>query len=116
MGHTRTAELSQNSVCPAFGIGRFLPFWIARKAEICILARRGVTGLIVATPGGMALASRRTESSSESSVLESDKESLNFKVNPKFKKEFKGFAVSEGISMTDLLKEGFALSKKKRQK
>lgn len=65
---------------------------------------------------GTALASRRTEGSSESSVPESGKESLNFKVSPEFKKEFKGFAVSEGISMTDLLKEGFALSKKKRQK
>ena len=41
--------------------------------------------------------------------------SLNFKVSPEFKKEFKGFAVAQGISMTDLLKEGFALSKKKRQ-
>jgi hypothetical protein len=39
---------------------------------------------------------------------------LNFKVAPEFKMEFKGFAVSEGISMTDLLKEGFALSKKRR--
>lgn len=42
--------------------------------------------------------------------------SLNFKVNPEFKKDFKGFAVAQGISMTDLLKEGFALSKKKRLK
>jgi hypothetical protein len=42
--------------------------------------------------------------------------SLNFKVNPEFKKEFKGFAVAQGISMTDLLKEGFALSRKNRQK
>ncbi len=41
--------------------------------------------------------------------------SLNFKVSPEFKKQFKGFAVAQGISMTDLLKEGFALSKKKRQ-
>jgi hypothetical protein len=41
--------------------------------------------------------------------------SLNFKVSAEFKKEFKGFAVAQGISMTDLLKEGFALSKKKRQ-
>jgi len=62
------------------------------------------------------LASRRTESTSEHSAPESEKESLNFKLSPEFKKEFKGFAVSEGISMTDLLKEGFALSKKKRQK
>lgn len=64
----------------------------------------------------MALSSKRIKGSSESSVLESGKESLNFKVSPEFKREFKGFAVSEGISMTDLLKEGFALSKKKRQK
>lgn len=42
--------------------------------------------------------------------------SLNFKVSQEFKKEFKGYAVAQGISMTDLLKEGFALSKKKWQK
>lgn len=42
--------------------------------------------------------------------------SLNFKVDPEFKKEFKGFAVAQGISMTDLLREGYALSKKQRQK
>jgi hypothetical protein len=40
--------------------------------------------------------------------------SLNFKVTPQFKKEFKGYAVSQGISMVELLKEGFALSKKRR--
>ena len=64
----------------------------------------------------MVLASRRIEGSTESSVPESGKESLNFKVSPEFKKEFKGFAVSEGISMTELLKEGFALSKKLSKK
>ena len=42
--------------------------------------------------------------------------SLNFKVTAEFKKEFKGFAVAQGISMTDLLREGYALSKKQRQK
>jgi hypothetical protein len=80
------------------------------------LRRVARPGAVVAAPKGAALASRRTEGSSESRALESEKESLNFKVSPQFKKEFKGFAVSEGISMTDLLKEGFALSKKKRQK
>lgn len=40
--------------------------------------------------------------------------SLNFKVSPDFKKEFKGFAVSQGVSMVDLLKEGFALVKEQR--
>lgn len=50
-------------------------------------------------------------------IDEGDKiKSLNFKVDAEFKKEFKGFAVAQGMSMTDLLKEGFALSKKKRQK
>lgn len=42
--------------------------------------------------------------------------SLNFKVSPDFKKEFKGFAVSQGVSMVDLLKEGFALVKEQRRK
>jgi hypothetical protein len=72
--------------------------------------------VVVAAPEGIALASRRTESGSENSGTESEKESLNFKVSSDFKKDFKGFAVSEGISMTDLLKEGLVLSKKKRRK
>ena len=42
--------------------------------------------------------------------------SLGFRVHSDFKKEFKGFAAAQGISMTELLKEGFALSKKKRGK
>ncbi|MBP0441289.1 hypothetical protein [Tianweitania sediminis] len=50
------------------------------------------------------------------SAVESDNKTLNFKVSLDFKKEFKGFAGSQGITMTELLKEGFALSKKKRQK
>lgn len=41
--------------------------------------------------------------------------SLNFKVSPKFKKDFKGFAVAQGISMTALLKEGFELARKLRK-
>ena len=63
----------------------------------------------------MKLASARIEGSDKNNLPLSGKASLNFKVSPEFKKTFKGFAVSEGISMTDLLKEGFALSKKKRQ-
>ena len=63
------------------------------------------------------MASRQTGHRDEEDATESEKEkSLNFKVSPEFKREFKGFAGSQGISMTDLLKEGFALSKKKRQK
>ena len=41
--------------------------------------------------------------------------SLNFKVPAEFKREFKGYAVSRGMSMIDLLKEGFALSKERNE-
>jgi hypothetical protein len=44
-----------------------------------------------------------------------DTETLNFKVASAFKKEFKGYAVSQGITMVELLKEGFELSKRKRK-
>ena len=56
-----------------------------------------------------------TRASRKGSLEDSDKDSsLNFKVTLEFKKEFKGYAVSQGITMVDLLKEGFALSKKRR--
>lgn len=42
-------------------------------------------------------------------------DSLNFKVSSDFKREFKVFAVSQGMSMVDLLKEGFALSRQRRK-
>ena len=57
----------------------------------------------------------RTRSSNEVSA-DSENKTLNFKVTVEFKKEFKGFAGSQGLTMTELLKEGFALSKKKREK
>lgn len=41
-------------------------------------------------------------------------ETLNFKVSQQFKREFKGYAVSQGLSMVDLLKEGFELARQKR--
>lgn len=63
------------------------------------------------------MANRQAVITDDGSGAETEKGiSLNFKVSPEFKKEFKGFAVAEGMSMTDLLKEGFTLSKKKRQK
>lgn len=43
-------------------------------------------------------------------------ETLNFKVTPDFKKEFKVYAASQGISMVELLKEGFALSRRQKRK
>jgi hypothetical protein len=39
---------------------------------------------------------------------------LNFKVSADFKKAFKGYAVAQGMSMVELLREGFELSKSHR--
>lgn len=44
-----------------------------------------------------------------------DLQTLNFKVPRSFKKAFKIYAVEHGISMVDLLREGFELSKKQRK-
>lgn len=44
-----------------------------------------------------------------------DTETINFKVTTEFKKEFKGYAVSQGMTMLELLREGFDLSKQKRK-
>lgn len=44
----------------------------------------------------------------------SETETLNFKVTSEFKREFKGYAVRQGITMLDLLKEGFELCKRSR--
>jgi hypothetical protein len=41
---------------------------------------------------------------------------LNFKVAQDFKREFKTYAAQNGVSMTDLLVEGFRLLKEKRGK
>ena len=38
-------------------------------------------------------------------------ETLNFKVPVDFKKAFKGYAVAQGMTMVDLLREGFELTK-----
>ena len=38
-------------------------------------------------------------------------ETLNFKVLTGFKKAYKGYAVARGITMVELLREGFELSK-----
>ncbi|NYT41005.1 hypothetical protein HZY97_09580 [Sphingomonas sp. R-74633] len=62
------------------------------------------------------MANSRDDGPADDTAVEGENKTLNFKVSPDFKKEFKGFAGSQGITMTDLLKEGFALSKKRRQK
>ena len=49
--------------------------------------------------------------------LEPDElQTLNFKVPEAFKRSYKVYAAEHGISMLDLLKEGFELSKKARRK
>ena len=49
------------------------------------------------------------------SRIATNAETLNFKVHSAFKKEFKVYAVSKGITMVELLKEGFELSKRTRK-
>lgn len=44
-----------------------------------------------------------------------DTETLNFRISPAFKREFKGYAAGQGMTMVELLKEGFELSKAKRK-
>ena len=60
-----------------------------------------------------ATSQRKSRGTSINRML--DAETLNFKVSPEFKKEFKGYAVSQGVTMVELLKEGFELSKRKRK-
>ena len=56
------------------------------------------------------MVSRQTDAAEQDATSENDKgKTLNFKVPEEFKREFTGFAASQGLSMTDLLKEGFAL-------
>jgi len=63
------------------------------------------------------MASWQTDATDQESTSDSEREkTLNFRVSEEFKREFKGFAASQGLSMTELLKEGYSLSKKKRQK
>jgi hypothetical protein len=71
---------------------------------------------VVAEKRGCPLANRQTGDSEEQGGGASENKTLNFRVSPDFKKEYKGYAVAQGMTMTELLKEGFALSKKKRQK
>ncbi len=53
--------------------------------------------------------------SSGHEIDDSDVSSLNFKIPSDLKKEFKGFAVARGMTMTELLIEGFELSKERRR-
>jgi len=63
--------------------------------------------------GTKALPRRKTNEKSTTVAVET--ETLNFRVTREFKKEFKGYAVSQGITMVELLKEGFEYSKRERK-
>jgi hypothetical protein len=64
---------------------------------------------------GRAKMQSQHKSKAKSPSTAVDTETLNFKVTTEFKKEFKGYAVSQGVSMVELLKEGFELTKRKRK-
>lgn len=63
---------------------------------------------------GTKAPSSQRKSKEKSPSATAGTETLNFKVTSEFKKEFKGYAVSQGVTMVELLKEGFELSKRKR--
>lgn len=54
------------------------------------------------------------KSTSETSTGAESLEGLNFKVPADFKKAFKGYAVAQGMTMVDLLREGFELARRRR--
>ena len=63
----------------------------------------------------MEIAKAKTQRNGKLASVNSDPETINFKVPSAFKREFKGYAVSQGLSMVELLREGFELSKQKRK-
>ncbi len=65
------------------------------------------------TGGRTGLAGERQEKASKEHSS-GELQTLNFKVPADFKKQYKGYAVAQGMSMLELLKEGFALSKERR--
>jgi len=67
----------------------------------------------VSLDGAKGSSQRKSKDKSPSPMV--DAETLNFKVTSDFKKQFKGYAVSQGMTMLELLKEGFELSKRRRK-
>jgi hypothetical protein len=63
----------------------------------------------------MAQKQAAADSGHRNALVAEKLETLNFKVPPDFKKAFKGYAVAQGISMIELLREGFELSKARRR-
>ena len=101
----------RKSGLPLYRVSSFQFFWLARTVEISVFGCPLAVVFAQWSSGSVRLAGSQTTGSTG----DGDNKTLNFKVSPEFKKEFKGFAVAQGITMTDLLKEGFALAKKKRR-
>jgi len=59
--------------------------------------------------------SKATDRNDQQRTGSKELETLNFKVPPEFKRAFKGYAVSQGVSMVELLREGFELIMQKRK-
>ena len=104
---------------PDFVISGYLVYWCSGLPEI----GKSVFLAASARPDGDGRCARRalliggrSEDAVESGSTEKENKTLNFSVSVDFKKEFKGFAGSHGLTMTELLKEGFALSKKQRHR
>lgn len=64
----------------------------------------------------MAQEEARAQSDRERAASNEKLETLNFKVPEDFKKAYKGYAVAQGMTMVDLLREGFELSKARRRR
>lgn len=58
---------------------------------------------------------RKGQERPPATATNAETQTLNFKVTPQFKREFKGYAVSQGMTMLESLKQGFELSKRKQQ-
>jgi hypothetical protein len=98
--------------------GKFLAFSIDGKLAIflyCIRTQKQYRSQLF-WKGAMDETKESSHRKGRREEPDVDTETLNFKVTTEFKKEFKGYAVSLGITMLELLKEGFELSKQKRRR
>ena len=111
-------EARHEAICE-IQVSSFLGIWHSGLPEIgesVFLAASARPDRDGRCPREALLAGGRSEEAVGSGSTEKENKTLNFSVSVDFKKEFKGFAGSHGLPMTELLKEGFALSKKQRQK
>ena len=96
---------------------RFLAFRIGRKLAFPLSCgndesqMRSWVGRVQDMDSARAKSPRNGKTAQQGSSAET----INFKVPSEFKREFKGYAATQGLSMVELLREGFELSKQKRK-